>query len=105
MKEKIIISTDEIESDDSSEDDGRIIEVDKGGVAEIQEKDARKMPSGPELPYDVTESHSSATDDQGSDMAREAANHEVAMREAKKKARLISEDAYYNITSPIRTPD
>ena len=63
------------------------------------------MPSGPDLPYDVTEKHSSATDQQGSDMAREAADHEVALREAKKKARLISEDAYYNITSPIRTPD
>ena len=105
MKEKIIINTDEIESDDSSEDDGRLIEVDNGGVAEIHEKDERKMPSGPDLPYDVTEKHSSATDDQGSDMAREAATHEVAMREAKKKTRLISEDAYYNITSPIRTPD
>ena len=39
------------------------------------------------------------------DMASEAANHEVAMREATRKAGFISQDAYYNITSPVRTPD
>jgi hypothetical protein len=105
MKEKINISTDDTEAENRTQDDGRIIKVDKGGVAEIHEKDGRNMRSGPDLPYDVTERHSSATDEQGFDMAREAADHEVAVREAKKKARLISEDAYYNITSPIRTPD
>lgn len=103
MKEKIIINTDKTQADDSAEDDGRVIEVNKGGVAEIHEKD--QMPSGPDVPYYVARTHSSIFDKPDADMASEAPKHEVAMREAKRKAGFISQDAYYNITSPVRTPD
>jgi hypothetical protein len=40
-----------------------------------------------------------------SDLATEAAEHEVEMRKAKRKAGLIPKDAYYDVTSPVRTPD
>lgn len=105
MKEQIIINTDDTQADDSADDAGRVIEVNKGGVAKIHEKDVREMPSGPDVPYDVTETHSSTLDKPDADMAGEAAEHEVAMRKAKKKAGFISEDAYYNITSPVRSLD
>lgn len=105
MKEKIIINTDDTQADVSAEDDGRVIEVNKRCVAKIHEKDVRETPSAPDVPYDVTETHSSTLDEPDADMAGEAAKHEVAMRKAKKKAGFISEDAYYNITSPVRSPD
>lgn len=60
---------------------------------------------GPYVPYDVAKTHSATLDMPDADMASEAANHEVAMREATRKAGFISQDAYYNITSPVRTPD
>ncbi|MCO6389345.1 hypothetical protein [Aliihoeflea sp. 40Bstr573] len=86
---------------DDAQDDGRVIEVNKCGVAEIREKEGRQMPSGPDLPYDVTESHSTKGEP-AADTATASAEHQVAMREAKKRAGLVSEDAYYNITSPVR---